>query len=745
MAKAKLPTRRKPITRGPFMLLPALVPATLVFVDVVQPRAPVLGPPKQPPFAQPHVPMGSPYALLFPPIVVTEPRAPVLGGPKQPLPAAPFFGGSPTVLLAPAVQNPFIPIDYSKPYFFIVKQDATQPTNINLFTNPVPFGPYDYNISHDVVATPAREPPNWSLNINLFTNPVPFGPYDYNKQAKPPPAKEQPNWSLNINLYKNPVPFGPYDYNKVFPPLPSRPFDQQPNYPNFYTNPVPFGPFDWSKPQKPPVSKEPPVWSVNVNLYTNPIPFGPFDWSKPFAQRPLQVVPALPNIALTTVVTAAPFFNADFSRPFFTQVRVDQTQPTNINLFTNPFPFTPVDYNISHDVISSPPQAQPYNINVFTNPVPFGPYDYNKAQKPPPAREPPAWSVNINLLTNPVPFGPFDWNKQWPPLPSRPFEPQPNYPDFYPNPLPFGPFDWSKPITIAGLPPQALPYNIALTTVIPAPPFFNPDFSKPYFLVPLPGFMQVAYGNFYPNPVPFGPFDWSRPSAVRSAPQLPAPAYNILIYSVPFAPIDFSVSRPLPPRAPDQIYPNLTLTFIPPAAPFVPFDWSKTFFPQIRIDQTQPTNINIFTNPIPFGPYDYNRAVTARTAAPPQPQPYNIQIYTNPVPFALYDWSHPATIASVPSAPLPPSIALTTISVPVSFAQVDWSVQPYFPRNQFDASRSLDLELYTNPIPFAQHDWSARPGMFPPRAPDQIYPNLPLRPTVVTVTIIQRTLTGVGL
>jgi hypothetical protein len=692
-------------------MLLGVVPAVTVLIGATNTlRAPVIGPPKQPPFSQPHVPMGSPYALLFPPAIVSEPRAPVLGGPKQPLPAPSFFGGSPVVLLSPQAM-PFGPFDWSKPQKPAVAKD--QPNwslNINLFTNPVPFGPYDYNKQFPPYLSKAfDQQPNYP---NFYPNPIPFGPYDYNKPKQPPPAKEQPNWSLNINLFKNPVPFGPYDYNKVWPPQPSRPFDQQPNYPNFYPNPVPFGPFDWNKPQQPPPAREPPVWSVNVNLYTNPVPFGPFDWSKPLAQRPLQVVPALPNIALTTAVTAAPFFNADFSRPFFVQVRVDQTRPTNINLFTNPFPFTPVDYNITHDVVSSPPQAQPYNINVFTNPVPFGP---------------------------------FDWNKQWPPLPSRPFEPQPNYPDFYPNPLPFGPFDWSKPIIIAGLPPQALPYNIALTTVIPAPPFFNPDFSKPYFLVPLPGFVQVAYGNFYPNPVPFGPFDWSRPSAVRSAPQLPAPSYNILIYSVPFAPIDFSISRPLK-AVPDQIYPNLALTAIAPtAAPFVPFDWAKPYFPQTRVDQTQQTNINIFTNPVPFGPYDYNRAVTARTATPPQPQPYNINIFTNPVPFALYDWSHPITIASVPSAPLPPSIALTTISVPVSFAQVDWSVRPYFPRNQFDASRSLDLELYANPIPFAQHDWSARPGMFPPRAPDQIYPNLPLRPTVVTVTIIQRTLTGVGL
>src|SRR6516165_9616042 len=96
---SKIPTRRKPVPRGPFSLRAVVPAAVLAAVPLVQIRAPVLGPPKQPPFAQPHVPMGSPYALLFPPAVVTEPRQPVLG-PAKTLPSVPgFLQSSPLTLI----------------------------------------------------------------------------------------------------------------------------------------------------------------------------------------------------------------------------------------------------------------------------------------------------------------------------------------------------------------------------------------------------------------------------------------------------------------------------------------------------------------------------------------------------------------------------------------------------------------------------------------------------------------------
>src|SRR6516164_448706 len=98
-------------------------------------------------------------------------RPPVLGGPKLRRFAAPFIGGSPTVLLASvAVQNPFVNPDFSKPFDVIASPpQIIQRAYGNFYPNPIPFGPYDYSKG---VQKPARakEPPTWALNINIFTN-----------------------------------------------------------------------------------------------------------------------------------------------------------------------------------------------------------------------------------------------------------------------------------------------------------------------------------------------------------------------------------------------------------------------------------------------------------------------------------------------------------------------------------------------------------------------------------------------
>jgi hypothetical protein len=637
--------------------------------------------------------MGSPYVLLNPPIVATEPRQPVLG-PAKTLPSVPgFLQSSPLTLVGPPPQNPFFNPFFNRTFFPRGTVDATQQTNINLYQNPIPFGPYDYSEGPTRIPNASAkqfdQQPNYQ---NFYPNPVPFGPFDYNKVKQPPPAKEQPNWSLNINLFKNPLPFGPYDYNKVFPPLPSRPFDQQPNYPNFYPNSIPFGPYDWNKPQQPPPAKDQPVWSVNLQLYTNPIPFGPFDWSKPFALRPLPVLPALPNIALTTTVVAAPFVPYDFSKPFFPLVRIDQTQPTNINLFTNPLPFGPFDYQISHDVISAPPQAAPYNINVFTNPLPLGPYDLSRGAQTLPRLPPPPIERNP-LIFSEVPLTTVDF--------SKPFRPQ-----FAPQ-LP------------------APPYTISLLQPI-AVPFVPLDFQKPFFPQVRVDQTQPTNPNLFQNPLPFGPYDWSaRPSEY-------------------------------PPRAPDQTYPDLVLLQAPPPAPpFIPVDYNRPFFPRIRIDQTQPTNILVLTNPIPFGPFDYQIA-HAVISAPPQATPYNILIFSNPIPLGPYDWSarpqflprlppqpvernplifsevplvtidfgKPSPIRGAPQLPAPPYIIANLAPTAVPFIPIDWS-KPFFPRITVDQTRPTNILLFINPIPLGPYDWSAHP-QFLPRLPPQPIERNPL-------------------
>jgi hypothetical protein len=63
----------------------------------------------------------------LPPPVWTCPAAPAIALPSNI-----------ALLTATAATAPVIPYDFSKPYFLSVAADKTQPTNINLFSNPIP-------------------------------------------------------------------------------------------------------------------------------------------------------------------------------------------------------------------------------------------------------------------------------------------------------------------------------------------------------------------------------------------------------------------------------------------------------------------------------------------------------------------------------------------------------------------------------------------------------------------------------
>ena len=359
-------------------------------------------------------------------------------------------------------------------------------------------------------------------------------------------------------------------------------------------------------------------------------------------------------------------------------------------------PFVNPDFSKPFDVISSPPQIiQRAYGNFYPNPIPFAQYDWSKPVDVPGLPPPP-------IERNPLIF----------------------------SEVPFVPVDYSKPFGVANIPPQFVYPNLALTTVVVQAPFFNPDFSKPYFLKPLPSFVQAAYGNFYQNPIPFGPYDWS--------------------------------AKPgqFPPRAPDQIYTDLVLLQAPlPPPPFIPVDYSKPFFPQIRFDQTKPTNINIFLNPIPFGPFDWSaRPQLLPRTPPPQrvernplifsevpptsidlsssfrvrsaPQlptaPYNILLLTQISPFSTFDFSRPRSIRAAPQLASPPyNLALNTPVGPQPFLNIDWS-RPFAIRlQQPQPQPNLTLRLPPPPpAPLRPFDWS-KPYAIRPVVP-QSQPNLTL-------------------
>lgn len=62
-------------------------------------------------------------------------------------------------------------------------------------------------------------------------------------------------------------------------------------------------------------------------------------------------------------------------------------------------------------------------------------------------------------------------------------------------------------------------------------------------------------------------------------------------------------------------------------APFSQTAWGDVFFPQTLPIGSAPLNINLFTNPIPFGPFDLSDSVRF-PLVPQSSQPYNQSLYT---------------------------------------------------------------------------------------------------------------------
>src|SRR6516162_2302916 len=72
----------------------------------------------------------------------------------------------------------------------------------------------------------------------------------------------------------------------------------------------------------------------------------------------------------------------------------------------------------------------------------------------------------------------------------------------------------------------------------------------------------------------------------------------------------------------------------------MPYDFSKPFFPSTATDKNQPTNINLFTNPIPFYPVDLSKPFfPGNVPAAPLPVNPNLYVVVTAVPFIPLDFS----------------------------------------------------------------------------------------------------------
>jgi hypothetical protein len=444
-----------------------------------------------------------------------------------------------------------------------------------------------------------------------------------------------------------------------------------------------------------------------------------------------------------------PFAQLDWSKPFpvpdFPAPRTPL--PNNINLFTNPVPFS-AQWVPTRGVVSSPPQAHPYNTNIFTNPIPLTRFDtsitFRVSDFPTPIQP---YNPSLYAVVS-VPFSKMDWStsKMVPDLPP-PAQP---YNQLIFSEVPFAKSDWSMTRNAPDFLPPVHFYNINIFSAVP---FSKADWSYARGMPDYPEARQQALNMalLNLNPIPFAQFDWLKNQRVTSSPSQREP-YNSLIFSeVPFSKSDWSTSR----STPDF------LTFVQPyninvyaavvASPFSNPDWSTVKRVSNLSPQLQPYNPLIFSEQ-PFAKLDwssssrvpdflspvqaYNTALLTGTVQNPFNQTMwtpatfprvraselsqrNSSLFPNPIPFNNSDWTTPKSVRRI-TQDGGYNLNLYAATVPAPFVPIDWS-KPFYPKAARVApATSLNLNLYKNPIPFLVYDYAqpsrmyVRPGYFPP-------------------------------
>jgi len=389
----------------------------------------------------------------------------------------------------------------------------------------------------------------------------------------------------------------------------------------------------------------------------------------------------------------------------------DKSVGLNPNLYKNPIPFLN-QFGPGFWEPRLPVPSQPYNQSLYTVTViaaPFinpGPTSFSVTNIP-------TWQqpYNQNLYTNPYPIqNLYTWSFG---IADIPAPPQPYNSNLYTNPIPFvnaGPTSFA----VSDFPTPQQPYNPNLYQIVVSATPFNQTFWPPVVRVPS------------------APIDF----------------YNLVLLQVdvlPFSQTDQSTSfRFRSSEAPDQPYnPNL-YTVIISAVPFNQTDWTPSSRIHTASVPGSGLNPNLFTNPYPvqnlFGP------VSEAATIPAPQQPYNPNLFTpaNPYPFQNI------SLALVPSRSFPlldvpyNQALYATPATPLPFNTYDYPRVVRVQVAPYDLSLGLNTNLFTNPIPIFNYAYPT-PHTQPPSLLDgsigfQIF-NIP----VIAATLIQRTLTGVGL
>lgn len=263
-------------------------------------------------------------------------------------------------------------------------------------------------------------------------------------------------------------------------------------------------------------------------------------------------------------------------------------------------------------------------------------------------------------------------------------------------------------------------------------PFFKSDWGVQKDLAGITPQAFVRNPLLYPNPIPFKQTDWSITKDLLPPPlKAPEQPYNLSLYAgvVVTAPF-YQLNWPIPSlRKPSVALAQSNTLINLLAQPRIIPDLSRSEFPGHGVDATQQTNINLFTNPIPFDQTDWPM-VRRPLPAPPQAQPYNAALYTvqaAQAPFNQTDWS--ITRFQAPRAPDgSQSVSINLLPNVSLFMMLDWSGSASSLRPRAPDLQGYNQALYTITVqgsPFYQTDWTST-KFASPRAPDQAAYNLAL-------------------
>ncbi len=380
--------------------------------------------------------------------------------------------------------------------------------------------------------------------------------------------------------------------------------------------------------------------------------------------------------------------------------------------FPNPIPFQDQQQRHTRQVpLIGPPQSLPLNLNLFKNPIPFNQFEWGLQRFTLPRAPDASLQTNLNLFKNPIPF-----------LVTGQFSPQVRLPApqqqlntaILQTVIVTNPFytkDFSVPF--APIIAKGQIYSNTLINLL-AQPLNIPDWSRSNFLSPrAPDGTQQTNINLFTNPVPFNQYEWDRTQERTILPDSNLPNIVLLnpVTGTPFSQLDWPKGSSIPQILPDVS--NMTVIVLPDAGPipFAQYDWNKpnsvTIPAPINFPNTVIQSQVVVTNP-PFYIQDWSKT----EFLPSIPSPLmglNLNLFTNSIPFGPFDWTNsafffPSRAKAGPGDP--PNLLTTSLAVVVNpFYTQDFSTTQRLPSVPSPAMGS-NQNLFTNPVPFNKSDWT---------------------------------------